>query len=85
MSEKKLYQVDVEITIDMVIAAESEAEARRIAEQNYKDELDQTSYPGVYASSVNGPLTKCPSDWNGCSPHNSDDDRTVDQWFEEAQ
>ena len=84
MSEKKLYQVDVEITIDMVVAAESEAEARRLAERDYKKALDDVAYPGVEAAMVHGPLTECRSDWNGCLPYNSDDERTVDQWFEKA-
>jgi hypothetical protein len=82
MSEKKLFQVDIEITIDMVVAAESEAEARRIAERDYKNALEDVAYPDVCAAAVDGPLTQCPSDWTGCLPYNSDDERTVDQWFE---
>lgn len=84
MSEKKLYQVDIEVSIDMVVAAESEEEARRIAERDYQKVLDDVAYPGVEAVMAHGPLTKCPSDWSGCLPYNSDDDRTVDQWFEES-
>jgi hypothetical protein len=83
MSEKKLFQVNVDITIDMVIAAESKEEAERYAQENYRDELRETAYPGVMAYAPRKPLSHCPPDWNGCPPYNSDDDRTVDEWFKE--
>jgi hypothetical protein len=64
-------------------AAESKEEAERYAQENYRDELRETAYPGVMAYAPRKPLSHCPPDWNGCPPSNSDDDRTVDEWFKE--
>jgi hypothetical protein len=81
--EQKLYQVDVEVTFEMVVAAESAEEARMWAEENYKDGLYDTCYPGVWGSVLgNKPLDKCPKDWKGVSPYNAPQNKTVDQYFD---
>lgn len=83
MAEKKLFQVNLEVTYDMVVEAESAEEAQKWAEEHYRDGLDDVSYPGVWGSVLgNEPLDKCPSDWRGCPPYNGDGTRTVDQYFE---
>lgn len=80
MSEKKLFKVDLEVSFEMVVEAESVEEATRWAEEHYKDGLDDVGYPSVFGSVMGSkPLDKCPPDWKGCCPYNSDDKRTVDQ------
>lgn len=84
MAEKKLYQVEMEVTFDMVVAAESAEEAKKFAEKNFQQGLDDTCYPGAGAAFVDGPLTKCPPDWDGICPYNAGDDkRTIDEYFKD--
>lgn len=84
MAEQKLYQVEIEIRIDMVIAAESPEEARRYAQDNYDEELRNQTYPDVYVDRPQE-ITSCPDEWEGVCPYNTDDKRTVDQYFKQEE
>ena len=88
MSDKqgKLWQVDIEVSYEMVVEAETLEEAIAWAEEHYRDGLDDISYPGVYGSSMSkDPLNECPPDWKHCSPYNASGDKTVDQYFEKEE
>ena len=80
MSEKKLYKVDVELSYEMAVLAESPEEARQIAEENYEEELRNVAYPGYEFSPR---LMTSPKEFEGTLPYGADDDKkTVDQYFE---
>ena len=87
MSDKKIYAVDVEVRLTMLVAAESEEAANELGVTHYKEDIKNDGDP--YAVEFSSRLLKsCPATARGVSPWGigEDDPRrnwTLQQWFEE--
>jgi len=86
--ERKVFLVDVEISFPMAVVASSKEEARTIAEENYKEDMEEVCDFGIYASPRL--MAKCPEEFHGVIPWGPDNDDprrdwTVDQWLSEEK
>ena len=83
MSEKKIYQVDVELSFSMAVFAENEAEARQVADENYEEELSNVYRPDL---DLHPYVMTNPKQFEGTLPYGSDDDsKTVEMYFDAPQ
>lgn len=73
---KKAYLATIEL--EAVIMAESEHEASLDAAGYLTQEL-KNHYGNPVGRIVIEKIRKCPNQWRGAIPYNSDDDHTVDQ------
>ena len=87
MSDKKIYAVDVEVRLTMLVAAESEVAANELGLNHYKEDIKNDGDP--YAVEIGSRLLKsCPAAAQGVIPWGIEEDDprhdwTVKQWFEE--
>ncbi len=75
MSEKKLYEVEIEDRIYVMAESSAEAEAVAMSEFKYDFEFDYNAFE----------TDTCFHVWQNEIPYNSDDNKTVGQICEELQ